>query len=80
MKHARDDYARIQDPDNKIPMDEPVFILRAQDKVAPATILFWTLEAYKAGASQNITSAALEQCRRMFAWQAEHGSKVPDMP
>ena len=28
MKHARDDYNRIQDPAGKIPEDEPVFLLR----------------------------------------------------
>jgi hypothetical protein len=31
MKHARPDYARIQDPWRKIPADEPVFLIRAQD-------------------------------------------------
>lgn len=29
MKHAGEDYNRIQDPENKIPADEPVFLLRA---------------------------------------------------
>lgn len=41
MKHAREDYDRIQDPDNKIPEDEPVFLLRAQDKTAPAVVAYW---------------------------------------
>jgi hypothetical protein len=31
MKHARLDYDRIQDPLNLIPLNEPVFLLRAQD-------------------------------------------------
>lgn len=30
MIHARPDYNRIQDPENKIPEDEPVFLLRAK--------------------------------------------------
>ena len=34
MKHARDDYNRIQDPAGLIPADEPVFLLRGQDKLA----------------------------------------------
>lgn len=34
MIHARDDYNRIQDPAGKIPADEPVFLLRAQDALA----------------------------------------------
>lgn len=32
MKHAREDYNRFQDPENKIPEDEPVMLFRAQDK------------------------------------------------
>jgi len=32
MKHAREDYNRIQDPENKIPEDEPVMLFRAQDR------------------------------------------------
>jgi len=35
MKHAREDYNRIQDPDEKIPDNEPVFLLRGQDVLAP---------------------------------------------
>ena len=34
MKHARNDYDRIQDPAGLIPADEPVFLLRGQDKLA----------------------------------------------
>ena len=32
MKHAREDYNRFQDPENKIPEDEPVMLFRAQDR------------------------------------------------
>jgi hypothetical protein len=38
MIHARDDYNRIQDPMNKIPLLEPVFLLRAQDLFAAACV------------------------------------------
>lgn len=31
MIHARPDYNRFQDPENKIPEDEPVMLFRAQD-------------------------------------------------
>lgn len=34
MKHARPDYDRIQDPAGIIPEDEPVFLLRGQDRYA----------------------------------------------
>jgi hypothetical protein len=41
MKHARPDYDRIQDPAGKIPLDEPVFLLRAQDSTAAETVRCW---------------------------------------
>lgn len=41
MIHARPDYQRIQDPSGKIPEDEPVFLLRAQDQTAAATVRYW---------------------------------------
>ena len=42
MKFTREDYnRRIKDTDGKIPEDEPVFLLRAQDKYAPDTLRFY---------------------------------------
>lgn len=41
MKHARDDYNRIQDPANLIPEDEPVFLLRGQDRTAGQIVRLW---------------------------------------
>lgn len=41
MIHAREDYNRIQDPAKKIPEDEPVFLLRAQDKTAAQIVRLW---------------------------------------
>lgn len=41
MKHARKDYNRIQDPENKIPEDEPVFLLRGQDRHAPLAVRYY---------------------------------------
>lgn len=80
MKHARKDYNRIQDPAGLIPEDEPVFLLRGQDIVAPQTVEFWAQFAEEAGAAPDIVSAALRQAREMKNWQKEHGYKVPDMP
>lgn len=39
MLHARDDYN--QGKMDTIPKDEPVFLLRAQDKTASATLRYW---------------------------------------
>lgn len=80
MKHARKDYAAIQDPRGLIPEDEPVFLLRAQDITAPLVVEYWVIRARKAGASKNILDAAKEQVEAMRKWQGEHGIKIPDMP
>lgn len=41
MIHSRADYQRVQDPENKIPADEPVFLIRGQDETAADTLQFW---------------------------------------
>lgn len=80
MKHAREDYAAIQDPRGLIPEDEPVFLLRAQDVTAPDVVRYWASRAQAANAEPNIVIAALEQATKMEQWQKEYGSKTPDMP
>ena len=44
MLHARDDYNKGKM--DTIPKDEPVFLLRAQDQTAAATIRFWAERQY----------------------------------
>ena len=80
MIHARKDYDRIQDPEGKIPEGEPVFLLRAQDAVAPQVVEIWAIAAHNAGADGDIVQHAYEHAQVMRKWQAEYGSKVPDMP
>lgn len=81
MLHARKDYQeRIQDSANLIPTDEPVFLLRAQDKNAPEAVEQWADWAEEDGAAPNIVKAARDHAKAMVKWQEEHGSKVPDMP
>ena len=80
MKHARADYNRIQDPEGKIPQDEPVFLIRAQDITAPDVVRYWAQKALAANADGKIVATAMVQAERMQRWQEEHGSKVPDMP
>lgn len=76
MKHARDDYNRIQDPAGIIPEDEPVFLIRAQDATAAATVEYWARLAADNGARSDIVAKAREQAERMRAW---HTKKVPDL-
>ena len=81
MMHARRDYQhRIIDVDGLIPDEEPVFLLRGQDIIAPMLVEQWAREAQKRGASQAIVDAALDQVQAMLGWQRDHGAKVPDLP
>lgn len=41
MIHARKDYDHIQDPSGKIPLDEPVFLVRGQDPDGWYTVASW---------------------------------------
>lgn len=82
MKHAREDYNRIQDPENIIPEDEPVFLIRGQDPAAPNAVREYANQAAKQGASDAMIGACIRQATAMEQWQAEHPSTVhtPDMP
>ena len=80
MIHARDDYNRIQDPEGKIPADEPVFLLRAQDANAPTTVYEWANLAEQTGAAPEIVAMARTHAARMIAWQRANGYKIPDLP
>lgn len=80
MKHARPDYGRIQDPAGLIPDDEPVFLLRAQDTCAPATLMVWVALARSRGVAAHMIEAAERQVEAMAKWQMLHGEKLPDMP
>lgn len=76
MIHARDDYNRIQDPAGKIPADEPVFLLRAQDELACKAVEYYAFLCGKAQAP-DVAAKAWEHADRMAAWPKK---KVPDLP
>jgi len=80
MLHASQDYMRIQDPEGKIPEDEPVFLIRAQDVTAPDVVTYWAIKAKQVGAAKNIVEAAEDHVSAMVEWQRKHGMKIPDMP
>ncbi len=77
MKHARQDYDRIQDPAGLIPADEPVFLLRAQDKFAAATLRYYASLVAAKGGSPGIVGATMTQAQLMDDWPKH---KSPDMP
>lgn len=76
MKHARADYDRIQDPSGIIPADEPVFLIRGQDKLGAAVVSLYADLAEHHGASPELVKACREQVERMEAWPKH---KMPDL-
>lgn len=76
MIHARDDYNRIQDPAGKIPDDEPVFLLRAQDQLACFAVKYYA-EMCKHNQAPEIAAKAMAHAERMAAWPVK---KIPDLP
>lgn len=80
MKHSRIDYEPIQAPVDLIPADEPVFLLRATDIVAPSAIEAWAAMAENAGASKEVVQSARDHAAVMREYGKTHGRKVPDMP
>lgn len=77
MKHARDDYNRIQDPAGLIPEDEPVFLLRGQDKFAAETLRYYAyLVQHSRDPDVGIILRTEEQAREMDAWPKK---KAPDL-
>lgn len=61
---------------NKAAPDEPVFVLRAQDALAPSIILQWMSLAREAGTLSVERELEARNCvKQMIAW---HKSKLPD--
>lgn len=80
MKHARQDYNRIQDPAGLIPDDEPVFLLRAKDRTAPQIVRLWAhAQKHLPDADQRAIELAERHADAMEAWQAENGCKTADV-
>lgn len=79
MIHARKDYMHIQDSKNKIPKDEPVFLLRGQDILAPELLLRWAAKLRLNGGQPEMARLVEDHAQEMIKWQAKNGSKLPDM-
>jgi hypothetical protein len=59
--------------------DEPVFVVRARDRAAPASVRAYASEAERLGASPRLVASARAHADAMEQYQAEHGSKIPDL-
>lgn len=58
--------------------DEPVFVLRAQDKLAPEIVREWAYRAQCEGAPIAKCDDARRIADAMEQWQIAHRRKVPD--
>lgn len=61
-------------------VDEPVFILRARDILAPRVVVRWAHLAEQAGVPPGKVDGALRLAKEMADWQARypHRIKLPD--
>lgn len=81
MEHARDDYSNIQEivtngTIRRIPLDEPVFLIRGQDVVSGDAVRAWADLAEASGADPEIIKIARFQAEKMDAWPKK---KIPDL-
>ncbi len=76
MKYGRNDYQHIQDPAGKIPEDEPVFLLRGQDKHAARVVRFYADCVDADDGKPEIVQGACFHADLMDAWPVK---KAPDV-
>ena len=79
MKHARPDYNRFQDPAGKIPDDEPVFLLRGQDRCAPYALRAYAAFVEMSAGPADVVEATRAWAEEMEKWQRDRGGKLPDL-
>ena len=63
---------------NKAANDEPLFVLRAHDMLAPDLVTEWAERADAEGTPATKVLEALDCAAAMRAWQNKNGRKVPD--
>ena len=78
MKFTREDYnQRIIDKAGKIPDDEPVFLLRAQDVYAPSTLRYYAKLLEEDG-NMEMAEELRNHARQMVVWQKSVRVHLPD--
>lgn len=68
MLHVRKDYQDLIELDKKIPRNEPVFLIRAQDLAGADTMRFWAQRNAELGGSAELTKAALQHAAKADRW------------
>lgn len=61
-----------------VPLDEPLWVLRARDRYALAAIRYYQTLCVNAGLPARFIAAIGQHMDRMTAWQEVHGTKTPD--
>lgn len=85
MIHFREDYNRIQDPENKIGQDEPVILFRAQDRFFIAVVCFYIIIHVLQGLYTNQSKMMVKTCIKglvkTWDWYENHKNvvKYPDI-
>jgi hypothetical protein len=78
MRFTREDYnKRITDTAGKIPEDEPVFLLRAQDVYAPSTLRYYARLLEEDG-NLEMAEELRVHARQMVVWQKSVRVHLPD--
>ena len=78
MRFTREDYnLRIIDKAGKIPVDEPVFLLRAQDVYAPSTLRYYAKLLEEDG-NLEMADELRVHARQMVVWQKSVRVHLPD--
>lgn len=76
MLHARDDYNNLSQLDKKIPKDEPVFLVRAQDKASAETLRFWARKNLELGGDVELSVLAEGHALRMERWHLKKNADL----
>jgi|GEM_PF-2505710 len=63
---------------NRCKPDEPVFILRAKDLLAPAMVELWIAAGIAFGVEQEKVEAAKFLAKQMRIWRETNNPKLPD--
>lgn len=79
MKHCSDKYSHIQDTKGMIPADEPVFLLRGQDKYAPELLILWAAKLRFDGGEPELEQLVEKQAQAMLDWQKNVKVKKPNL-
>lgn len=58
--------------------DEPLFVLRSQDELAPDLVRAWARGARASGTPEKKVKEAFRCADAMDQWASTNGSKVPD--